>query len=104
MRWTRDFSMVRIATAEPKTDDQGGLVPTDKERAKDVDFITLPKKIEGTNCTNCSVFFRKLKGKKYGFCIHPKVRMPVNNRNCCKFWNAEGTIRHFEFSRRDSEI
>lgn len=99
MRWTRNFSVVKIATAEPKVDEQGGLKPIDEARAKDVDFVTLPKKIEGTNCANCSVFFRKLKGKKYGFCIHPKVRMPVNNRNCCKLWDAYDTGRHFKFER-----
>lgn len=99
MRWTPEFSFVRIATAEPKIDEQGGLIPTSSERAKDVDFITLPKKIEGTNCSNCSVYFRKLKGKNYGYCLHPKVDMPVNNRNCCKHWDALGTDRHFKFER-----
>jgi hypothetical protein len=101
MKQSCDFSVVRTATTEPKTDEQGGLIPLSPERAKDTDFITLPEKVEGTNCANCSVYFRKIKGKKYGFCLHPLVDMPVNNRNCCKFWDAYGTGRHFDFERTE---
>jgi hypothetical protein len=103
MNWTRDYSTIRIATAESKTDAQGGLIPTSSERAKAADVITLPEGVEGTRCDNC-VFIRKIEGKKYGYCVHPKVRMPVNNRMCCKWWNAEGTLRHFKFSQRDLGI
>lgn len=98
MKQTRNFSIVRIAALGPKEDKQGGLIPTSPERAKDTDFITLPEAVEGTNCSNC-LFVRKVKGKKYSQCVHPKVRMPVNNRNCCKYWDAYGTKRHFKFNR-----
>jgi hypothetical protein len=91
--------MVRITASESKTDEQGGLVPTDKERAKAADLITLPDGVSGTNCANCSVYFRKIEGKKHGYCVHPKVDQPVNNRNCCQFWDAYETIRHFDFER-----
>jgi hypothetical protein len=100
MKWTREFSTVRLAATESETDDQGGLIPTDKERAKDVDFITLPDGVPGTNCGNC-LYVRKIDGRRQKHCVHPKVDMPVNNRNCCKHWDAYGTGRHFEFDREE---
>ena len=103
MKWTRDFSTVRVATAEAKTDDQGGLVPTDAERAKAADVITLPEGVTGTNCGNC-LFIREIEGRRQKYCVHPKVDMPVNNRNCCKFWDAYGTGRHFKFERTNEVL
>lgn len=98
MKLTRGFSTVRIAAPEAKVDDQGGLKGTDAERAKEADLITLPEGVTGTNCSNC-LFIREIKGRRQKHCVHPKVDMPVNNRNCCKHWDAEGTLRHFKFDR-----
>jgi len=98
MKWTGNFSVVRIATPESKVDDQGGLMPTDEGRAKEADLITLPEGIRGTNCGNC-LFVRAIEGRRQKHCIHPEVDMPVNDRNCCKFWDAYGTGRHFKFER-----
>ena len=94
MKLTRTFSAVRMATPEAKVDEQGGLIPTDKEKAKAADLITLPEGVTGTNCQNCKFI-------KNGYCTHPKVRMPVNDRNCCALWDAEGTLRHFKFDRNE---
>jgi hypothetical protein len=100
MRWTREYSKVRIAVPEAKVDDQGGLIPTDEERAKHVDLITLPEGVTGTNCGNC-LFIREIEGRRQKHCIHPEVDMPVNNRMCCKYWDAYGTGRHFKFDREE---
>lgn len=43
-------------------------------------MITLPEKIEGTNCGNC-IFF------KDNFCDHKEILLPVNSRMCCTYWN-----------------
>jgi hypothetical protein len=90
MKLTIDSKIIRVATLEPKTDDQGGLIPTDEERAKAADVITLPKGIDGTNCGNC-LFIKKIKGRENKHCLHPEVDMPVNDRMCCKHWDAYGT-------------
>jgi 2'-5' RNA ligase len=78
---------------EDGTDSQGGMIPTNLERAKKVDFITLPKGVPGTNCGVCK--FVEERGKGH-FCSHPEVRMPVNSKNCCALWDAKGTLRGWE--------
>lgn len=100
MKWTQEFSTIRIAAADTKTDEQGGLIPKDEERAKAADVITLPKGIDGTNCGNC-LFIKKIKGREHKHCLHPEVDMPVNDRMCCKHWDAYGTGRHFKFERTE---
>jgi len=70
-----------------------GLSEQEKlRRAKAVDLITLPDGISGTNCGNCS-YFAKAPGMSTGLCIHPKVRMGVQENQCCILWNAPGTKR-----------
>lgn len=59
------------------------------ERAKDVDLITFPLKIDGTNCGNCQ-FIKK------GYCENERVDQRVNNRMCCVLWSAPGEYRQFE--------
>lgn len=69
----------------------GGVISkTYKElsRAKDVDLITMPKDIDGTNCSNCRFI-------KDGFCRHPRVKQKVNNRMCCVLWSRPGEYRQF---------
>ena len=75
----------------------GGVLAEDKEqieRAKEADLITLPKVIKGTNCFNCR-FIRNIK-TALGFCSHPKVKQPVNERMCCIFWSNPGEYRQFK--------
>ena len=67
----------------------GGVIPEDKDRAKAVDFVTLPPGVSGTNCGNCRFV-------QTGFCTHPKVRFAVNDRNCCALWDSVGTERAWE--------
>ncbi len=69
----------------------GVLARTNEElsRAKDVDLITMPKDIDGTNCGNCK-FMRK------GSCAHPRVNQKVNNRQCCVLWSRHGEYRQFK--------
>ncbi|MDE2095610.1 MAG: hypothetical protein KGL39_00005, partial [Patescibacteria group bacterium] len=74
-------------------DSQGGEIPTDLERAKAVDLITLPDGIPGTNCSNCRWIGKRGKGH---FCEHPKVLMAVTNRNCCALWDGQGTKRAWQ--------
>lgn len=76
-------------TEPPTLNSDGGYDYKGKEEntAKKAGLITLPKKIAGTNCSNC-IFF------KNGFCDHEKVLLPVNSRMCCSYWNytSIGTI------------
>lgn len=80
--------------------DQGGIVPEsdrDAALARQVDLITLPVEIPGTNCGNC-MYVRdalRFQGLVVGFCIHPKVRQDVSDRMCCALWDAQGVIRDF---------
>lgn len=61
------------------------------ERAEHSDLITLPESIEGTNCGNCK--FIDLKTK---MCMNEEVNQKVNERMCCKYWDAEGVKREWE--------
>jgi hypothetical protein len=77
--------------------DHGGVdAPTEKDlkRAKEVDLITLPKKIRGTNCFNCRFIRNKM--LRHGKCSHPKVDQDVNERMCCVLWSAPGEYRQFQ--------
>jgi hypothetical protein len=83
--------------AEPKKDRLGGLVPESMQRAKAADLITLPKETSGTNCGVCR-YIRRV--GDHGRCVHPKVRMDVNSRMCCIYWDAKGVIRGWKTSER----
>ncbi|MDE2099675.1 MAG: phage portal protein [Patescibacteria group bacterium] len=51
------------------------------------DFVTLPKGVEGTNCSNC--LYQKDK-----VCQHPKLKgQKVNDRNCCGYWDNDEALR-----------
>lgn len=69
----------------------GVLARTEIElkRAKNVDLITMPNDIDGTNCSNCK-FISK------GQCINPRVKQAVNNRMCCVLWSRPGEYRQFK--------
>lgn len=58
------------------------------ERAKAVDLITLPKKVEGVNCGNCEYYRDKTK-----YCQNEKVMQHVTTHMCCSLWDAPGAER-----------
>jgi len=64
--------------------------------AKKFDLITLPKKIEGTNCANCEYVKILDANKGLGFCNHKFIMLPVTERMCCALWNNEGVSRSWE--------
>jgi hypothetical protein len=74
-----------------KIDRNGGVVPSSLERAAIIDLLTLPQTLTGTNCSNCRSFDGTT--PELGFCVNPKVRMHVNDRQCCALWTAVGVLR-----------
>lgn len=74
----------------------GILARTEDElaRAKNVDLITMPKDIDGTNCGNCKFI-------KQHHCSHPRVNQKVNNRQCCVLWSRNGEYRQFKGRNKD---
>ena len=73
-----------------KKDSYGGIVPTDMAAAKKADLITLPPKVQGTNCGNCKHYENH---GEHGFCDHKDVQMPVNARQCCIYWDRDDIKR-----------
>lgn len=71
-----------------------GTSPMAILRAEKADLITLPIDITGTNCGNC-LYFKK------GMCTNPKVNQPVTQKNCCNFWDHEGTTREWEYKKQE---
>lgn len=71
--------------------------PSAGERvAKEVDLITLPKNVQGTNCGNCS-FARPLDKSTGRYqCINPKINLMVTDRMCCALWDNKGAIRQWQ--------
>lgn len=66
-----------------KLNKQGGTVPDGEdqmERAKESDLITMPGVAFPTHVVPCT---------------HPKVKQLVNERMCCAFWDAKGTLRAY---------
>jgi predicted double-glycine peptidase len=54
------------------------------------DFVKLPDGVEGTNCMNCRY-------QSQGQCWFPDLAgQEVNERTCCKFWDAPGTGRPWQ--------
>ncbi len=65
------------------------------KRAKEVDLVTLPKDVKGTNCYNCR-WIDSTK-KAYGkMCNNPKVKQYVNERMCCALWANKGMYTPFK--------
>jgi hypothetical protein len=74
----------------------GGFDPETKEQVnifKHVDLITLPKEVEGTNCSNCR-FVRKQ--NNLGFCTHKEIQQWVTPRMCCAYWSHDDVKRLWE--------
>jgi hypothetical protein len=78
-------------TADKDLDVNGGVLPTDPERARRVDLISMPRGVSGTTCSNC---MHVRKSDQGAYCTHPEVDMPVNERMCCIRWDMPGVIRH----------
>ena len=67
----------------------------ERQRAKQAELGTLPAAIWGANCCNCRFFKRSDKFVNsfvIGMCDHALLRVPVNERMHCKFWDAVGMI------------
>lgn len=78
---------------------QGGTTPNDEaasKRAKKSDLVTLPQKVEGTNCANCKYVEILDKKQGLGFCVNKKVFQLVTKRMCCALWDADGTLRSWK--------
>jgi len=58
------------------------------DRAREADLITLPENIEGTTCAEKNCMY----GKE-NICIHPKILLPITDRQTCGWWNNEDVIR-----------
>ena len=71
-------------------DAQGGERPAVAEAAlKAADFVTFPEGVTAT-CGTCQF-------NRGGVCRHDKINgQPVNERNCCSYWDAPGTLREWE--------
>lgn len=52
------------------------------DTARNVDLITLPPGVQGTNCAAGNCMYRK-----EGLCIHPKINLPVTDRMSCAWWD-----------------
>lgn len=87
--------MVGNEAVQNKLDKQGGELPViDRDDLQHADFVTLPKGIPGTNCSNCR--FVKAKGDGH-VCTNENLEgQAVTNRNCCAYWDATGTLREWE--------
>lgn len=83
--------------AGPQDDGHGGLERASILKAAKADLITLPKGVEGTNCGNCKYFAK-------GMCRHPQVGMPVNDRMCCVFWDADGVYRPWTGAKNAGQV
>jgi hypothetical protein len=59
-------------------------------RAKGVNLIKLPKKIESANCKNCH-YWRDSKGD-IGYCSFSLVSLYVTERQVCNNWAADGAL------------
>jgi hypothetical protein len=89
---SRVTEILRKKLKKQTRDEQGGYIPSSLVRAKNVDLLTLPDSVSGTNCSNCM----HVDGSpEHGYCRHPKVRMPVNEHMCCALWDNRQAIRHF---------
>lgn len=87
-----------------------GLTAEQRTRARNVDLVVLPDRIEGTNCANCEHFSAQCKdqapatqadfngtgcpvGFSAGYCSHSEVEMNVMPHWCCAKWETPDTAR-----------
>lgn len=78
-------------TRRKSLDEKGGEEPNvSPAELKKADFVTFPENVEGANCPNCEYFDN-------GVCQHDHIKgQRVNEHNCCSYWDAEGTLRHWQ--------
>lgn len=72
-----------LSKQKPAVNKQGGVLIDRKalDRAKNADLITLPGDEDATATRNCT---------------HPELKMPVNNRMCCAFWDNSDADRQWK--------
>lgn len=70
---------------------QGGYTYTGeaKSTAKEVDLISIPRSINGTNCGNC-YFSEK------GVCAHKNIKLPITDKMCCSLWDNTNSMRSWD--------
>lgn len=79
--------MLKLSQRDETFDINGGIVLSEPEQlnnAKKAVLITMPKDTTGTNCGNCKFFSNQ-------FCNHQLMKLAVNERQCCNYWDKEGT-------------
>lgn len=78
------------------------LTPTQKERAKRVELVLLPKNIEGKKCGTCKYVKKHSKKESTNprseasqglYCTNHSVHMNVKGNWACKLWDAKGVKR-----------
>jgi uncharacterized protein (TIGR02996 family) len=71
------------------------LTPAQKDRAKKVELVVLPKSISGKSCGSCK-YGRHHKADKSGgnlYCFNNQVHMNVKTNWGCKLWDHKGVKR-----------
>ena len=88
----------RTKSGEEERLNKGGKVPElnskggydykgdDRDIAKTVGLLTLPKAIKGTNCSNCLFYLND-------YCYHEDVQLPVTSRMCCALWDSKTSLK-----------
>lgn len=77
-------------------DKQGGELPAIPiTLLKEADFVTLPRGVDGTRCTNCLFVKDKIPDSHY--CAHRKLTgLPVTEQDTCAYWDRPGTLRAWD--------
>jgi hypothetical protein len=78
-----------ILEALGEIDDNLHAPDSEIERAEAADLISIPDDVDGTRCGNCLHFVG-------GYCNHPEVRQPVEEKDCCNHWDHPGTLRPWQ--------
>lgn len=69
------------------------LTSTQKERAKRVELVVLPKNIEGKKCGTCRYAKKHSKESVNLYCTNNAVHMNVKSNWACKLWEGKGVKR-----------
>lgn len=69
------------------------LTTTQKERAKKVELVVLPKNIEGKKCGTCTYAKKHSKESPNLYCTNNQVHMNVKSNWACKLWEGKNVKR-----------
>ena len=76
----------------------GGVFNIDEssvDAAKLVNLVTLPDKVRGANCGNCSSYSKQDGGVR--FCTNALVKQEVSARMHCSLWEHNKSIKIWKF-------